>query len=789
VLLLAALAVLLTAGTALAETTFSITGRGWGHGIGLSQYGAKGYADHGFKYDYIVKHYYPGTTLGTRSNPDIRVNVDAAKANRTSWTLRPGTLGQSLLIGGVTAPDTGQYTFTASGSTITVKRSNGTVWKTFPTYVAVTQTGSIGGRLVQVVNTSGPFNRTYVIYRASMRVNAASGKLKLVNAVPLESYLYGVVPRESPSSWHIEALKAQAVTARSYAYTSSYPMSGGGPKELYCTTMSQMYHGYGLGDRDPAKTVRHEAASSNSAVDATRGKVVLYDGWPVQTFFFSSSGGHTANLEEVWGPTSAHYWSDVRTAVSDPYESNSLAASWGSPILKTGTSISNSLGLAHPAAAIRLVRGTGDFVKTANITLEGGSAVSVTGDRFRSKLGLKSTKFWVAGGLQATRYQESDVRVAFSDAWQGARSTRLSGGGMRYSTTPGATSSAKFTGTQVALIGNKAPSYGDVRISLDGAPAQTVSLKSPGTSYGARVWSVAGLAATAHTVTFEVVGNGTVAFDALEVMGTLTQASLVRGPAAPTRVQDTATQLVYSGPWATGSSSKLSGGSMKYAGSRGAAVTFALTGTTFTLISNRAASYGNASVYIDGKMVGTAVMHSKATVYCTPVFRIAGLKSGVKHVVRIQALANDTIAIDALDFRGVLDVPPASTPTPPASGWTFGEETDPHLSWSGSWLTQRSSRLSGGAMRYTRRAGSAAWVPFTGTRVRLVSNRATSYGSMYVSVDGARSVKISLHSVGTSYSKVVWTSPVLSNGKHRVCVKAVGNGTVAVDRIDVLGSF
>jgi len=228
---------------------------------------------------------------------------------------------------------------------------------------------------------------------------------------------------------------------------------------------------------------------------------------------------------------------------------------------------------------------------------------------------------------------------------------------------------------------------------------------------------------------------------------------------------------------------------MKYAKSQGAAVTFTMTGTTFTLLSNRHASYGEAYVYVDGKLVGKAVMHSSTTAYGTPVFGIAGLRPGVNHVVRIQAKTNSTIAVDALDIRGVLAAPQASTPAPPASGWTLGEETNSHLSWSGSWLTQRSSKLSGGAMRYTRKAGSAAWVPFTGTRVRLVSNRATSYGSMYVSVDGARSVKISLHSVATSYGRVVWTSRVLPNGRHRVCVKAVGNGTVAVDRIDVLGSF
>ena len=779
ILLLAALALLLAAAPAFAATTtFSITGRGYGHGIGMSQYGAKGYAEHGWGFAAIIAHYYRSTTLGTVSNPEIWVNVDAKKANRSSWTLHPAAPGLKLVVAHVAAPSTGALKFIASGSTVNVYQyvsGAWKLWKNFPSVVRVEQAGAAGTSRVQVSDTSGPFARVSVIYRGYMRLTAVSGKLKLVNAVPLEFYVYGVVPNESPSSWSIEALKAQAVAARSYAYTSAYPSGGGvNPRELYSTTVSQVYAGFGS-----------EAKSTNLAVEATKARVVSYKGRPVQAFFYSSSGGYTADLADIWGATSASYWSAVRTGVVDAYEAeaagpNSLAVSWGSPILKTGQTISSAFGYPSPAVAVGAVYGTGSYAKQVNIRLADGTLKTVTGDAFRSKFGLRSCKFFIRDITPhpvAVRYQETDTRVVFSAGWQIAKSSALSGGGMRYSTTPAASASVRFTGTQVALIGNRAASYGDVVVRLDGGAAQTVRLKSSSTAYGARVWSAAGLANTTHTVTFEVVGNGTVAFDAVEVTGSLAQAVAFGGPAAPSRFEETAAEFVFSGVWTTASNPSLSGGMMRYATKAGAAVTFTVVGTDFSLISNLAHSYGSALVYVDGKQVGIAVMHAATTSYKRRVFSQAGLSPGVEHVVRIQAVGNGTVAVDAIDVRGTL------------LKWTLAEETNPALVWGGSWLTQKSSSLSGGAMRYTRTAGASVSTSFTGAHVRLVSNRAASYGSVFVSVDGAAAVKVSLRAASTSYRQVVWTSPLLPNRAHTVSFVAVGDGTVAVDRIDVAGSF
>ena len=123
-------------------------------------------------------------------------------------------------------------------------------------------------------------------YRGQVQVSVANGALRAVNTVGLEAYLYGVVPSEMPRDWLPEALKAQAVAARSYALAVK---KSGSWFDLYPDTRSQVYLG-----------IAHEAPSTTAAVQATAGQVVLYDGHVATTYFFSSSGGRTSAATEVW---------------------------------------------------------------------------------------------------------------------------------------------------------------------------------------------------------------------------------------------------------------------------------------------------------------------------------------------------------------------------------------------------------------------------------------------------------------------------------------------------------
>lgn len=120
------------------------------------------------------------------------------------------------------------------------------------------------------------------------------GKLIYINKVLLEDYLQGVVPYEMPSSWHIEALKSQAIAARTYAVNSIQKNKN----EIYhleATIQSQVYGG-----------IAKETKNSNLAVTDTKGKILIYSEEPIQAFYHSNSGGQTETAENVWGSSLAY---------------------------------------------------------------------------------------------------------------------------------------------------------------------------------------------------------------------------------------------------------------------------------------------------------------------------------------------------------------------------------------------------------------------------------------------------------------------------------------------------
>jgi len=142
-------------------------------------------------------------------------------------------------------------------------------------------------------------------YRGSFIISAKPEGLELVNHLPLEQYLYGVVPREMPDTWAEHALMAQAVAARTYALYVSIK-SRHKSYDLESTTDSQVYGGY-----------NSESKRSNWAVDATRGKVITHDGKLIIAYFHSSSGGHTEDPANVWNTGEIPYLHGIPDRYSD----------------------------------------------------------------------------------------------------------------------------------------------------------------------------------------------------------------------------------------------------------------------------------------------------------------------------------------------------------------------------------------------------------------------------------------------------------------------------------------
>jgi stage II sporulation protein D len=342
---------------ATASTTFVFFGAGWGHGIGMAQYGAYGFAQHGWTYDEILAHYYSGTTLGRASTSRIRVLLAS---------------GKSLEIGS-DAP------FSVTDAAGRIELPAGTV--------------RIGAGLRLEVDgerrkLEGPIRfrpgkkplRLGRPYRGTIVVTPADGKLLAVNDLKLEQYLRGVVAGEMPPDWHPEALKAQAVAARTYALASR---ESEGPFDVFSDTRDQVYGG-----------IETEDARTNAAVTATGGEVVLYEGEIAWTFFSASSGGKTAAIEDVFvGAEPLPYL----VSVDDPYDTISPYHRWG-PLTFTAKQLKARLGSRLPAGLTDLEVNVNASGRVASVTAHGsgGATKEIGGPTMRALLGLRSTWFSIA---------------------------------------------------------------------------------------------------------------------------------------------------------------------------------------------------------------------------------------------------------------------------------------------------------------------------------------------------------------------------------------------------------
>jgi stage II sporulation protein D len=332
--------------------TFLFTGHGWGHGVGLSQWGAYGYAQKGVLYDKIVLHYFPGTELGAAPVSRVRVLLTSGVAtldigSTADFKVRDG----SGVVHTVTA---GKYTLKPA---LKLAVDGQTTPRALP-----------GPLLFQPGTAALALKHRY---RGSIQVDVAAGKLRAINMVGLEQYLYGVVPSEMPFTWHPEALKAQAVVARSYALATRRT----GAFDLYPDTRSQVYLG-----------IEHEKPSTNAAVNATAGQVVLYQGAVAKTYFFSTSGGRTASAEDVWGEPVPYL-----VSVPDPYDSISPHHDWG-PLVFTGAKLAKVLKMKGRVVDLKPELNSSGRVKVLNV-IGTKSTLAVPGADIRRRLGVQSTWF------------------------------------------------------------------------------------------------------------------------------------------------------------------------------------------------------------------------------------------------------------------------------------------------------------------------------------------------------------------------------------------------------------
>jgi stage II sporulation protein D len=381
-----------TPGSTTGPTTLgpSVTfyGRGYGHGVGLSQYGAYGRAVAGQTAATILGHYYPGATAGAVANSQIRVLV------LSSWAATPTVPLQLYGRGGPWTFDGIATVFPAeahvrlipaiSGTTTTwtlvVDAADGTNLYRAPTFGDLRMRPGSSSTVLQLYSKPTSYDR----YRGVLRIIAKT-TVSVVNELPLETYLRGIVPAEMSSAWPTEAIKSQAIASRSYAAYRLRP--GVSTYDVYDDTRSQVYRGSLI-----------ERSTSTAAITATVGQVLKSGTAIANTLYHSAGGGATESNQNVFvSSTGAVFVSPVsylqgsldRAADGSAYDALSPYATWHTATYtlaqvqgffaadaRTNVGTLVALDLTHRGVSGRLI----------SVILVGadGSTKTVSGDVFES---------------------------------------------------------------------------------------------------------------------------------------------------------------------------------------------------------------------------------------------------------------------------------------------------------------------------------------------------------------------------------------------------------------------
>lgn len=380
-----------------ASGVFTVEGRGFGHGRGMSQWGAYGAADSGRSWRQILDFYYPGTFRHETSDSTIRVWISADDDGAT--TVLPSS-GLSVTFGASRRPlpsGAGYRAWRASGSgtalTLHFLDAAGT-WRPYAVPTTADLAFEAGSGVVRVALPGG----TTQELRGVVHAVRDGSRVRTVLHSTMESYLRSVVPAEMPASWHTQALAAQSVAARTYAASYRARQRAKGATYDICDSQAcQVFVGIARTSASGRRTVREEIRS-DAAIALTRGTVLRTSASVASSFVFAefsaSNGGYTA----AGGPF-------YQVAKVDPYDGRlaNPSTSWSRPVTAA------AFERAFPVGSLRAVRiarrdglgALGGRVRT--LVLDGSrGSVTVTGSQLRLALGLKSDWFAVSSpGLAA----------------------------------------------------------------------------------------------------------------------------------------------------------------------------------------------------------------------------------------------------------------------------------------------------------------------------------------------------------------------------------------------------
>jgi stage II sporulation protein D len=411
--------------TALAQgdDEFTFYGSGFGHGLGMSQWGAYGLAQQGWTPSRILRHFYSGTTIADAdSSPDrLRIGLTQGRdvirleAQAGDVEIRTGDPNGDVA---ARIPSGQTWRVRASeGDYRIVDQSGDTVARVGGPNAPIFAVYQPQGARVRVPEASHTYNRGWIefgLYNCS-----ASCRIRLVLVISPQEYLYGLA--EVPSSWPTPALKAQAIAARTYALTKAgiSQHRSGCDCALYASSLDQVYAGWDKeGGLDGDRWV--------AAVDDTDGQVVVSGGQSIQAFYMSSSGGFTEDNENVWGGTPIGYL----RGVCDPgdYTPANPSATWVVTYSASRVTKQLSLGIGTVTGFANAERGVSGRIVSIMVNGQNGSK-PISGPTLRSALGLRDDRVWI----NADRHITGPIRQKYdalecSPGLPSSRQVQVAGG-------------------------------------------------------------------------------------------------------------------------------------------------------------------------------------------------------------------------------------------------------------------------------------------------------------------------------------------------------------------------
>ena len=379
--------------------TFTFVGSGFGHGVGMSQWGAYGQALEGRTATQILQHYYSGTTVSpVDDSMPIRVNLleDAPTAQARGEALSPGGGSIRVVAGAATldAAPSDVVSFSVAGTMVSVSRQGASPVAADVVRVQWAESSTV----VNFIGSGESFDSANHRYRyGEVDLAVVDGALQVVNTLNLHGgYLRGI--NEVPSSWPTEALNAQVIAARTFALRS---VREGERPECRChvvdTVADQVFSGWSK-ESEPTFGARWVAAVDATSPSAETGLVVLHSGAPISANYFSSSGGRTESNVDGFGSTSAVPY---LKSVDDRWSlaSHNPFSSW--TFTRTQAAVREAFNRDLPpdrqlADVERIDLGSrtpGGSVRSAVAVASDGKRVTLSGSAFRQRLELPAR--WV----------------------------------------------------------------------------------------------------------------------------------------------------------------------------------------------------------------------------------------------------------------------------------------------------------------------------------------------------------------------------------------------------------